>query len=94
MFNLPDLVKEPKREASSPQLKEEHQSPDEVLDMGYEETDAMVPAEKMRQVQMENKQLRDENEELRAQMDHIFRIQSETAEDVKTIGMTLLVFHN
>ena len=93
-----DIKKEPKEPEPSPlQLKVEPQStevklkPIERLEMEYEAAEEMVPAEMMRQVKLENTQLRHQYEELKAKMKHIFRTQSETAAVMKTIGMTALV---
>ena len=90
------VKKEAKRSESPSHLKDEPHSPEvkhkvkpeQLLEgaRGYEEVKGVVPAEKMRQLQLAHKELRAQYEELKEKMEYIISNQSETAEDTKAIG--------
>ena len=97
MYTCVGDMKEPKKEPMSPfpQMKEEPQSPEVEMkpeQWQYGEAMEIVPVENMSQVQLvqKYKQLHDEYEDLRAQMVHLLQMQSESTQDVKTTGMTLI----
>ena len=84
------VKKEPKKSEFPPHLKEEPHSPEVKPKMtteerGYEKVEEVVPAEKMRQLQLAYKQLSYKHEQLKEKMEYIIGSQSEFSEAIGKI---------
>ena len=85
------MKREPKKSESPPHLKEEPQSPEvkskmKTEERGYKKVEEVVPAEKMRQLQLAYELLYEQHEELKEKMEYIIGSQSESLKDTKAIG--------